>query len=110
MFLETDNLSQMKHVSTPQQDGTRTCVLDSRLRCRRVLNFPSPSQDEEDEEVSEDDVRSDEEKMVTEEEAAEAEKLHNSRRHVKRRLASLFIKWLKLEEENRRRRLMAAAE
>ena len=27
MFLETGNLSQMKHVCIPQQDGTRTCVL-----------------------------------------------------------------------------------
>ena len=27
MFPKTDNLSQMKHASTTQQDGTRTCVL-----------------------------------------------------------------------------------
>ena len=81
-------------------DGTRTCVLDSRLRCRRLLSFPTEVEEEEEEE-EERETAEEEEK----EDARMAEKLHNSRRHVKRRLASLFLKWLKMEES---RRLAAA--
>jgi hypothetical protein len=86
-------------------DGTQTCVLDSRRRCRRVLSFPPAREEDEEEEAAADEATEDEE----DDEAArlaEAEKLHNSRRHVKRRLASLLMKWLKLEES---RRLIAAA-
>jgi hypothetical protein len=72
-------------------------VLDSRLRCRRLLSFPTEVEEEEEER----ETAEEEEK----EEARMAEKLHNSRRHVKRRLASLFLKWLKMEES---RRLAAA--
>jgi hypothetical protein len=77
-------------------DGTRTCVLDSRLRCRRLLSFPTEVEEEEERETAEEEEKED---------ARMAEKLHNSRRHVKRRLASLFLKWLKMEES---RRLAAA--
>jgi hypothetical protein len=84
-------------------DGTRTCVLDSRLRCRRLLSFPTQVEEEEEEEGEEEGRETAEEEEK--EEARMAEKLHNSRRHVKRRLASLFLKWLKMEES---RRLAAA--
>jgi len=86
-------------VCSSSSDGARTCVLDSRLRCRRLLSFPTEVEEEEEEEERE--TAEEEEK----EEARMAEKLHNSRRHVKRRLASLFLKWLKMEES---RRLAAA--